>query len=136
MQPGESITLFNGQGGEYSARISLMGKREVGVLVTEHQPIERESAIHSILLQAVSANERMDFTVQKATEVGVTEIWPFYSQYSQQRLSGERAERRLAHWQSIAQAACEQSGRTRVPQIRAVGTLESVLRDLPPTCSS
>ncbi|GAB7128558.1 16S rRNA (uracil(1498)-N(3))-methyltransferase [Silvimonas sp. JCM 19000] len=131
MQPGESITLFNGQGGEYSARISLMGKREVGVLVTEHQPIERESAIHSILLQAVSANERMDFTVQKATEVGVTEIWPFYSQYSQQRLSGERAERRLAHWQSIAQAACEQSGRTRVPQIRAVGTLESVLRDLP-----
>ena len=131
LQPGESIVLFNGQGGEYNARISLMGKREVGVLVTGHLPVERESSLRTILLQAVSANERMDFTVQKATELGVSEIWPFYSQYSQQRLSGERAERRLAHWQAVAQSACEQSGRTQVPLILPVGTLESTLAALP-----
>ncbi|MDR3429727.1 16S rRNA (uracil(1498)-N(3))-methyltransferase [Silvimonas sp.] len=131
MQPGETITLFNGQGGEYEARITLMGKRDVAVIVTGFSAAERESPLHTLLIQAVSAAERMDYTIQKATELGVTEIRPIHGTHSQQRLSGERAAKRLAHWQAVAQAACEQSGRTRVPVIHGVATLEDVLGDLP-----
>lgn len=127
MQPGESITLFNGQGGEYSASITAMGKKTVDVQVGERSAAERESTLQLVLVQAVSASERMDYTIQKATELGVTRIVPVYSQYCQQRMSGERADKRLAHWRAVAQAACEQCERTRVPQIDAVITLEKWL---------
>ncbi|SMC26661.1 16S rRNA (uracil1498-N3)-methyltransferase [Andreprevotia lacus DSM 23236] len=127
MQPGETITLFNGQGGEYSATITAMGKKTVDVQVGEHQAAERESPLQLVLVQAVSASERMDYTIQKATELGVTRIVPVYSQYCQQRMSGERADKRLAHWRAVAQAACEQCERTRVPQIDAVIALDKWL---------
>ncbi|GGP25836.1 16S rRNA (uracil(1498)-N(3))-methyltransferase [Silvimonas amylolytica] len=131
MQPGETITLFNGEGGEYEARITLMGKRDVAVIVIGFAPENRESALRTILIQAVSAAERMDYTIQKATELGVTEIWPVHGAYSQQRLSGERAQKRLAHWQGVAQSACEQSGRTRIPQILPVTSLDEALARAP-----
>ncbi|AOY01013.1 16S rRNA (uracil(1498)-N(3))-methyltransferase [Jeongeupia sp. USM3] len=131
MQPGESITLFNGHGGEFAATVTAMGKRNVDVEIGAHDPVERESPLQTVLLQAVSSAERMDYTVQKATELGVSRIVPVYSQYCQQRLSGERAGKRLAHWRAVAAAACEQSGRTRVPQIDPVAPLADALAGLP-----
>ncbi|WP_432723004.1 16S rRNA (uracil(1498)-N(3))-methyltransferase [Jeongeupia wiesaeckerbachi] len=133
MQPGDTITLFNGQGGEYAATVTAMGKRNVDVDIGAHDAVERESPLQTVLLQAVSATERMDYTVQKATELGVSRIVPVYSQYCQQRLSGERAEKRLAHWRAVAAAACEQSGRTRVPQIDPVALLADALAALSAT---
>ncbi|KAF0814822.1 Ribosomal RNA small subunit methyltransferase E [Andreprevotia sp. IGB-42] len=127
MQPGETITLFNGQGGEYSAAITAMGKKNVDVAVGAFAAADRESALQLVLVQAVSASERMDYTVQKATELGISRIVPVYSQYCQQRMSGERAEKRLAHWRAVAQAACEQCERTRVPQIDHVMALDKFL---------
>ncbi|BCL76892.1 ribosomal RNA small subunit methyltransferase E [Jeongeupia sp. HS-3] len=132
MQPGETITLFNGHGGEFAATVTAMGKRNVDIEIGTHDPVERESPLHTVLLQAVSSAERMDYTIQKATELGVSHIVPVYSQYCQQRLSGERAEKRLAHWRAVAAAACEQSGRTRVPQIAAVTALADALVALSP----
>ncbi|GHD64859.1 16S rRNA (uracil(1498)-N(3))-methyltransferase [Jeongeupia chitinilytica] len=131
MQPGETITLFNGRGGEFAATVTNMGKRNVDVEVGGFDAVERESPLQTVLLQAVSSAERMDFTVQKATELGISRIVPVYSQYCQQRLSGERAEKRLAHWRAVAAAACEQSGRTRVPQIDPVAALADALAALP-----
>ncbi|HSC79134.1 MAG TPA: 16S rRNA (uracil(1498)-N(3))-methyltransferase [Chitinolyticbacter sp.] len=127
LQPGDAVTLFNGQGGEYAATISKMGKRSVSVDVGAHDPVERESPLKLVLIQAVATAERMDYAIQKATELGVHQIRPVNSAYTQGRMSGERAEKRLAHWQGVAIAACEQSGRTRVPQITAVTDLADLL---------
>ncbi len=117
LQPGNAITLFNGQGGEFAAHVLKMGKRSVLVEVGAHDLLERESPLQLTIVQALSAAERMDYTVQKSAELGVTAIQPIISEYCQSRYSGERAEKRLAHWQAVAVSACEQCGRTRVPQI-------------------
>ncbi|WP_255988404.1 16S rRNA (uracil(1498)-N(3))-methyltransferase [Chitinolyticbacter albus] len=127
LQPGDAVTLFNGQGGEYAATVSKMGKRSVSVDVGAHDPVERESPLKLVLIQAVATAERMDYAIQKATELGVHQIRPVNSTYTQGRMSGERAEKRLAHWRGVAIAACEQSGRTRVPQITAVTDLADLL---------
>ncbi|WP_035055734.1 16S rRNA (uracil(1498)-N(3))-methyltransferase [Andreprevotia chitinilytica] len=131
MQPGEAITLFNGRGGEYQATITAMGKRNVDVTLDAFDAADRESPFEITLIQSVSASERMDYTIQKATELGVARIVPVYSQYCQQRLSGERAEKRLTHWQAVAQAACEQCERTRVPEIAPVIALDKLLASPP-----
>ncbi|WP_373974205.1 16S rRNA (uracil(1498)-N(3))-methyltransferase [Chitinibacter sp. SCUT-21] len=127
MQPDETITLFNGQGGEYQAVISAMGKKTVSVRVESFADINRESPLHLTLVQAVSASDRMDYTVQKAAELGVTVFQPVISQYCQQRYSGERAEKRIAHWQGIAASAAEQCGRTRLMEIRPIITYAQFL---------
>ncbi|MBE9608061.1 16S rRNA (uracil(1498)-N(3))-methyltransferase [Chitinilyticum piscinae] len=124
MQPGEAITLFNGEGGEYTAVITEMGKRNVAVRIASHDDAHRESPLHLTLVQVMTAADRMDYTIQKATELGVNIIQPITSQYCQQRVSGERAEKRLAHWEGVAAAAAEQCGRTRVPQILPILSLE------------
>ncbi len=117
LQPGEPVTLFNGQGGEYAATVLRMGKRNVEVEIGAHDPVERESPLQLTIVQAVSASERMDYTMQKAAELGVTAVQPVISEYCQQRYAGERAQRRLEHWRGVAVSACEQCGRTRVPAI-------------------
>ncbi|WP_228028208.1 16S rRNA (uracil(1498)-N(3))-methyltransferase [Chitinibacter fontanus] len=127
MQPEEVITVFNGQGGEYQARISSMGKKTVTVELTAFARVDRESTLQLTLVQAVSASDRMDYTVQKAAELGVTVFQPVISQYCQQRYSGERAEKRLAHWQGIAASAAEQCGRTQLMQIRPIVTFAQFL---------
>ncbi|WP_148713990.1 16S rRNA (uracil(1498)-N(3))-methyltransferase [Chitinolyticbacter meiyuanensis] len=127
LQPGDALMLFDGCGGEYAATVSKMGKRSVEVTVGDHDPVERESPLQLTLIQAVAAAERMDYAIQKATELGVATIMPVNSAYTQGRMSGERAEKRLAHWRGVAVAACEQSGRTRVPQIAPVADLADVL---------
>lgn len=127
LQPGDPITLFNGQGGEYAAMVSQMGKRHVAVDIGEHDPLERESPLQLTIVQAISAAERMDYTMQKSAELGVTAIQPVISEYCQQRYSGERAEKRLEHWRGVAISACEQCGRTRVPDILPIQRYDAYL---------
>jgi len=120
MQPGDALTLFDGTGGEYAATVERMGRSDVSVTVGEHLPVEREAprAVH--LAVGMPANERMDWLVEKATELGVASIQPLATAHGVLRLAGERAEKKRAHWEAIAVAACEQCGRNRVPVIRPV----------------
>lgn len=130
MQPGQYLTLFNGQGGEWQAEITAMGRSNVDVLLGSHDPIERHSPCPVTLMTAVPANERMDFLVEKATELGVYALFPVIFERSVVRLNAERAEKKRAHWQAIAIAACEQCGSNRVPVIAAPLTLLQVLERL------
>jgi 16S rRNA (uracil1498-N3)-methyltransferase len=127
MQPEGSITLFNGKGGEFEATITAMGRSNVQVKVGARSVVERETprAVH--LAVGMPANERMDWLVEKATELGVASIQPLMTERSVLRLSGERAAKKVAHWQSIAVAACEQSGRNQVPLIHEAMTLPAWL---------
>jgi len=131
LQPGAEITLFNGQGGEWQATVKQMGRSEVQVQVGQHDPVDRELPHRITLAIGMPANERMDALVEKATELGVAVIQPLLTERSVLRLSGERAEKRLAHWQGVAVAACEQSGRTRVPELAPVRSLAEWLHGLP-----
>jgi 16S rRNA (uracil1498-N3)-methyltransferase len=117
MQPGHALTLFNGEGGEYTAEVTQMGRSDVQVQVGVHTALEREAMRHVQLVVGMPANERMDWLVEKATELGVQRITPVMTERSVVRLSGERAEKKQAHWQAIAISACEQCGRNRVPQV-------------------
>ena len=136
LQPGDSITLFNGLagnglagvGGEFDATVQRMGRSDVEVEIGAHRGIEREAARAVHLLVGMPANDRMDWLVEKATEMGVASVQPLITERSVLRLSGERAEKKQAHWQSIAVAACEQCGRNRVPIIHPVLTLTQWLK--------
>lgn len=131
LQPGDALTLFNGQGGECAARVQQMGRSQVSVQILAHDPVDRELAQHVTLAIGMPANERMDTLVEKATELGVAALQPLVCERSVLRLAGERAEKRQAHWQAVAVAACEQSGRTRVPTIAPVLTLPAWLATRP-----
>jgi 16S rRNA (uracil1498-N3)-methyltransferase len=117
VRAGDAITLFNGRGGEYLARIAALERLRVVADVLEHRAVERESPLRMVLVQGVSAGERMDFTVRKAVELGVAEIRPVLAAASVARPKGERAATRHAHWQKVAIAACEQCGRNRIPVV-------------------
>lgn len=128
LQPGEVITLFNGEGGEWAASILRMGRSDVEVQVQLHDPIEREPVRPVHLAMGMPANERMDWLVEKAAELGVASITPLQTAHSVLRLSGERAQKKSAHWQSVAAAACEQCGGNRVPAVQPVQDLSAWLR--------
>ena len=117
---GEEIVLFNGRGGEFAARIASIQRLKVLVDVLAHRAVERESPLRVVLVQGVSAGERMDFTVRKSVELGVAEIQPVLAASSVARPKGERAAARQAHWQKIAIAACEQCGRNQIPKVHAM----------------
>ena len=123
MQPGDALTLFDGHGGQYAATVERMGRSEVAVQVGAHTADEREAprAVH--LAVGMPANERMDWLVEKATELGVASIQPLMTAHGVLRLNGERADKKRAHWEAIAIASCEQCGRNRVPQIHPVRSL-------------
>jgi 16S rRNA (uracil1498-N3)-methyltransferase len=127
LQPGDGVTLFDGRGGEYEAAIEHMGRSEVRVQVGAHHAIERETkrAVH--LAVGMPANERMDWLVEKAAELGVASLQPLLAERSVLRLAGERAQKKQAHWQGVAVAACEQCGRNRVPLVHPVEALQSWL---------
>jgi 16S rRNA (uracil1498-N3)-methyltransferase len=122
MQPGDGLTLFNGLGGEYAAAVTHMGRSEVRVRVAAHHSVEREASRQVHLVIGMPANERMEWLVEKATELGVASIQPLMTERTVLRLSGERADKKVAHWQAIAVAACEQSGRNRVPLLHPVAS--------------
>lgn len=117
LQAGDALTLFDGRGGEYPACIQRVGKAALTLTVGARCEKSRESPLNVRLAQGVSSGERMDYTVQKCVELGVAAIQPLQTQRSVVRLSGERADKRVAHWQAVAVAACEQSGRNRVPEV-------------------
>ena len=119
LQPGDALTLFDGRGGQWSAQVLAMGRKAVSARVLAHQPVDCELARSVTLALGMPANERMDSLVEKATELGVARIVPLVCERSVLRLAGERAERKAAHWQAIAVAACEQSGRNQVPVVTA-----------------
>jgi 16S rRNA (uracil1498-N3)-methyltransferase len=127
MQPGHSLTLFNGEGGEFSAEVQHMGRSDVRVVVGKHRDAECEAACQVHLAVGMPANERMDWLVEKATELGVHRITPLMTERSVIRLTGERAEKKQAHWQAVAASASEQCGRNRVPLIDAPERLDAWL---------
>lgn len=125
---GESLVLFDGAGGEYAGTITAIGKRDATVSLTAFAAIERESPFNITLVQALATSDKMDFILQKAVELGVTEIVPVAAARSTLKLDAERAEKRCQHWQAVAVAACEQCGRNRVPLVRPVQAFERWLR--------
>jgi 16S rRNA (uracil1498-N3)-methyltransferase len=127
LKEDDAVVLFNGKGGEYPARIAGIGKTKVTLLTGEWQDIERESPLQIILAQGVSSAEKMDYTVQKAVELGVTAIQPLTSQRSAARLDAARARKRIEHWRKVVIAACEQCGRNRIPQIAEMVSLKKFL---------
>lgn len=122
-QPGDAITLFNGEGGQWQATILRMGRSDVAVRVEAFEAIEREPLRRVHLAMGMPANERMDWLVEKAAELGVASVQPLHTAHSVLRLSGERAAKKQAHWQSVAIAACEQCGGNRVPAVQGVADL-------------
>ena len=131
LQPGDTITLFGDPvaGGEHDATVLRMGRSSVEVEVGAHHPVEREPARAVHLAVGMPANERMDWLVEKATELGVASIQPLMTERSVLRLKGERADKKQAHWQAVAVAACEQCGGNRVPVIHPVRSLAEWLRE-------
>ena len=138
LQPGDAITLFNGGpgwagelsglGGEFDATITRMGRSDVQVQVGAHHAVEREAARAVHLAVGMPANDRMDWLVEKATELGVASIQPLMTERSVLKLANERADKKVAHWQSVAVAACEQCGGNRVPRIHEVLSLTAWTR--------
>ena len=125
---GDPLTLFDGRGGEHAARIEGLRQGAVVVAVGELSAADRESPLSLILAQGVSRGERMDWVVQKATELGVSRVVPLLTGRSVVRLDAKQSERKLRHWQGIAVGACEQSGRNRIPDIAAPLGLHDFLR--------
>ncbi|MBC7803311.1 MAG: 16S rRNA (uracil(1498)-N(3))-methyltransferase [Candidatus Parcubacteria bacterium] len=118
LREGDAVLLFDGRGGEYEAVLSMPGRGQVLAAIGPRRDVERESPLAMTLVQGVSSGEKMDFTIQKAVELGVVAIQPVLAEKSLVRLSAEREEKKLAHWKRVAVAACEQCGRNRVPAIR------------------
>jgi 16S rRNA (uracil1498-N3)-methyltransferase len=123
MGPGATLVLFDGSGGEYPATIVEAGKHCVLVETDAHSPIETESPLRIHLGIAISRGERMDWIVQKATELGISTISPLASERTEVRLQGERAAKKQRHWREIAVSACEQCGRNRLPEIEPLISL-------------
>ncbi|MGH8764033.1 MAG: 16S rRNA (uracil(1498)-N(3))-methyltransferase [Nitrosospira sp.] len=118
LEQGDEMILFNGNGGEFQAAIARIGKNGTAAVVIEkYLNIERESPLAITLAQSVCASEKMDWLVQKGVEMGISRIQPLITRLSMVKLSGERADRRIRHWQQIVISACEQCGRNYIPQV-------------------
>ena len=127
MQAGQALLLFNGDGHDYHATITEAGKKHVQVAVTEAAENETESPLRVVLAQTLSKGDRMDYAVQKAVEMGVSEIVPLTTERCDVKLKGDREDKRLRHWQQVAISAAEQCGRARVPEIQPVMTVQQWL---------
>ncbi len=121
------MILFDGRGGQYLAHIERIERDRVMAVLASWDEIERESPLSITLVQALQAGEKMDFTIQKAVELGVRHIVPVESRRSVLRLAGERAAKRVAHWQGVVASACEQCGRNQVPLVAPLEKLENWL---------
>ncbi|HEX4377699.1 MAG TPA: 16S rRNA (uracil(1498)-N(3))-methyltransferase [Steroidobacteraceae bacterium] len=126
-RPGDSLTLFNGEGGEFDAQIQSLDRRGVQVRIGSHQAIERESPLRITLLQAMARGERMDFIVQKATELGVTALVVWSALRSVARPDPDGQRKRVDHWRGIMISACEQCGRNRLPALHLAPDLASAI---------
>jgi 16S rRNA (uracil1498-N3)-methyltransferase len=126
LREGDALTVFNGSGGEWDAE--FLGKRRVRL--RSFSDVERESPLRLMLVQGVSSGERMDYTVQKAVELGIAAIQPLITKRGIVKLEGKRAEARVEHWRRVVIAACEQSGRNRIAEIRPLQEFSVFVRDL------
>lgn len=117
MQAGRELILFNGEGGEYTAEISAVHKKYIDVNVKDFSSENRESHLQLELAIGVSRGERMDWVLQKATELGVTKITPLLTERTEVKLGGERADKKMEHWQQILISACEQCQRNVLPKL-------------------
>ena len=131
LQVGDACVLFNGDGHDHDARIVAIGKREARAQIVAARRIDNESPLRIVLLQGIARGEKMDWILQKATELGVARILPVTSERSEVKLDAQRADKRLAHWRGIVVAACEQSGRATLPDVAAPQALAQAagLRD-------
>ena len=128
LRDGAPLVLFNGRGGEYAGHLQLAAEPEA--VLTAFDAVDRESSLSVTLVQALVASEKLDWIVEKLTELGVARLLVVPTERSVVRLDGERLARRLAHWQEVAVAACAQCGRNRVPQVAMHATLQDALAGL------
>lgn len=127
LREGEACVLFNGDGHDYAATLLAVGKREVRARIDARAAVDNESPLRITLLQGIARGEKMDWILQKGTELGVAAFVPVASERSEVRLDAERADKRVAHWRSVVRSACEQSGRARVPGVAAPRSLAAAL---------
>lgn len=130
LQIGESLLLFNGEGGEYLAELTAINKRSATVLIQKFDPSDGESPLALTLVQALIKPDKMDFALQKAVELGISAFQPLITQRSVVRTDKEKIDKKLQHWQAVVVSACEQSGRTKLPKIYAPQTLNQYLSQL------
>jgi 16S rRNA (uracil1498-N3)-methyltransferase len=133
LRGGDALTLFDGRGGEYAARIESFAKDSVVVDVREQLTADRESPLILTLAQGISRGERMDWVIQKATELGTTRIVPVFTERSVVRLDDRRGGKKLQHWRGVAIAACEQSGRNRLPDVTSPVDFPEFLASVEPS---
>jgi 16S rRNA (uracil1498-N3)-methyltransferase len=127
LREGDSVTLFNGEGGEFEARLGRIESRSVSAEVGAHHAVERESPLKVTLLQGLAGAERMDYVIQKAVEMGVSAIAPVTMARSVPRLDDDRASKRAEHWRSVIAASCEQCGRNRLPLLHPLRDFDAAL---------
>ncbi len=132
LEVNDNATLFNGDGFDYHCELVSISKSAVTAKVLAKLALNNESPINITLLQAISSGDRMDYTMQKAIELGVNKIQPINSQRSVVKLAGDRADKRVEHWQNIVFSACEQSGRATAPTVSAIASLGHWLSANPP----
>lgn len=130
---GDACVLFNGDGNDYDARIASISRKSVEADIGSARAVGNESPLRIVLVQGIARGEKMDWILQKATELGVAGIVPVHGERGAVRLDGERAQKRLRHWRSVVVSACEQSGRARKPEVAAPCGLADALADLPAT---
>lgn len=133
LRPGDTIELFNGEGGQFDAEIVEIGRRDIRVRVGEFRAVEAEPPYRLTLAQGVAGSDKMDWLIEKTVELGASAFVPLVTARSVVRLSGERAQRRQQHWQRIVQASCEQCGRNRLPAVAATQEFGVWLASLPTT---
>ncbi len=129
MQLGDRLCLFNGDGFDYQAEVSYVDKRQMRAIIIESSPNTRDSLLKIEIGQAISRGERMDYAIQKTTELGCSKISPLFTERCEVRLSSERQDKRQRHWQQTAISACEQSLRNTPPEVAMPVTLEAWLKD-------
>jgi 16S rRNA (uracil1498-N3)-methyltransferase len=125
LKANASLILFNGDGYDYKSLVTDIDKHSITLDIQESAVANSESPLHSILGLGLSRGERMDIAIQKSTELGVTEIVPLFTEFSEVKLQGERLQKKVKHWQQVAISACEQSGRNRPPKVHLPETLSS-----------
>ncbi|HEZ3725418.1 16S rRNA (uracil(1498)-N(3))-methyltransferase [Neisseria meningitidis] len=131
VRPNENITLFDGKGKAHAAQLTVLEKRRAEAEILHEDTTDNESPLNITLIQSISSGDRMDFTLQKSVELGVTAIQPVISERCIVRLDGERAAKRLARWQEIVISACEQSGRNTVPPVLPIIGYREALDKMP-----
>ena len=134
MQVGRDLVLFDGSGGEYPASIVAIDRKSVSLQTGAHCPAERESPLAVELAIGVSRGERMDWVLQKATELGVSSISPLFTEHGEVQLAGERLQKKQRHWQQILVSACEQSQRNHLPQLREAQSLAHWIANVEEPC--